>query len=158
MKTAIKQESTNTQDESENMGKVVVEVELINSYDAEKCEDGLLKPELVRRMKLPTLVDTGSTLLSIPEDEIKKLGLRLFKEVQSRFANGQTAMRKIYGPVVIKLMGRSDIVLAMAGHPGMPALLGQIPLEGLDLMVDSKRQRLVPGHPDFPDVQLVEVY
>lgn len=158
MLTTLEQESTTGQGENSDMGRVVVEVELINSHDQEKCDDGLLKPAEVRQTKVSTLVDTGCTLLSLPEEEIKKLGLRLFKEVQSRFANGQTAIRKIYGPVVIKLMGRKDIVLAMAGHPGMPALLGQIPLEGLDLMVDSKRQRLVAGHPDYPNEQLVEVY
>jgi hypothetical protein len=86
------------------------------------------------------------------------MGLSVVKEVNSRFANGQTAIRNVYGPVKIKLMGRVDVVLVLAGHPGLPALLGQIPLEGLDLMVDSKRQRLIPGHPDYPDSQLVEVY
>ena len=158
MQTFLENEFGTAQAKGEEMGKVVVEVELISSDDEAKCAEGTLRPDQVRRLKMPLLVDTGCTLLSIPKVEIDRLGLRVVKEVQSRFANGQSAMRKIYGPVVIKLQGRVDIVLAMEGHPGMPGLLGQIPLEGLDLMVDSKRQRLVPGHPDFPDVQLVEVY
>ena len=140
------------------MEKVVVDIELLNSYDDESCQKGVLRPDQVRRITIPALVDKGATLLSIPEDDIKKMGLSVVKEVNSRFANGQTAIRKVYGPVKIKLMGRVDVVLALAGHPGLPALLGQIPLEGLDLMVDSKRQRLIPGHPDYPDSQLVEVY
>lgn len=140
------------------MGKVIVDVELVNSDDEALLSRGHLKADQVRGLKISALVDTGATLLTLPEDDIKKLGLRFFREATSRFANGQVAKRKIYGPVKIQVQGRIDSVLALAGHPGMPALLGQIPLEGLDLMVDSKRQRLVPGHPESPDSQLVEVY
>ncbi len=144
--------------EDATMGKVIVQVEM-SSYDDEAAvEEGRLKPEQVRRSKIDALVDTGSTLMVLPEEEIRKLGLRVIREAVSRFANGQSSTRKIYGPVRIRVMSREELVLVMPAHPGMPALLGQIPLEGLDLMVDSKRQRLVPGHPDYPDSQLVEVY
>lgn len=158
MQAAIEPEKPIPFCENPDMGRVMVDVKLINSHDEEKCEEGLLKPDQVRQTTVRMLVDTGSTLLSLPEAEIQKLGLRYFKEMQSRYANGQVASRKIYGPVTIEVQGRKDSVLAMAGHPGLPALLGQIPLEGLDLMVDSKRLCLVPGHPESPDVQMVEVY
>jgi predicted aspartyl protease len=137
------------------MGKVVVEVELFNCFDQEAVRLGQKKPEEVRSTKVSTLVDTGATLLSIPEEAILKLGLPVFREATSRFANGQTAVCTIYGPLMIRVMGRIDSVLALASHPGMPALLGQLPLEGLDLIVDPKRQRLLPGHPDYPNEQLV---
>jgi len=143
--------------ENSSMGKVWVDVELTSTGDEELLRRGHIQPGQVRHIKLSMLVDTGSTLMSIPEEEIEKLGLPVFKEMTSRFANGQTATRKIYGPVRIQIMGRETSVLTLATHPGMPALLGQIPLEGLDLMVDSNRQRLMPGHPDFPNEQLMEV-
>lgn len=158
MQTVIEDHKAPRQFENTDMGKVVVDIEVVNSYDEESCEKGLLLPEQVRRTQVSALVDTGCTLLSLPEEVLKKLGCRLYREAVSKFANGQTAVRKIYGPVTIKVLGRIDSVLALAGHPGMPPLLGQIPLEGLDLMVDSKRQRLIPGHPDYPNEQLVEVY
>ena len=141
-----------------NMGKVVVEVELVNTYDEEACRLGHLKAAHIRRTKLKLLVDTGSTAMSIPEDEIKKLGLPLFKKVSSRFANGQVESRNVYGPVKILLMNRAMAVATLVAAPGTPSLLGQIPLEGLDLMVDSKHQRLIPGHPDSPDEQVWEEY
>ncbi|HLX61601.1 MAG TPA: hypothetical protein VKX17_10000 [Planctomycetota bacterium] len=145
-------------EETSTMGRVVVKVELSNSYDDESCERGLIRADQVRRSTVEALVDTGSTVLCLPEDEIKKLGLKFFRESVSKNASGQKLVRKIYGPVNIKVMGRIDSVLAMEGKPGVPALLGQIPLEGLDLMVDSKRQRLVPGHPDSPNEQVVDMY
>lgn len=144
--------------EDADMGKVVVEVELVNTYDEEACRLGNLKTAQIRRTKVNMLVDTGATAMSIPEEEIKKLGLPLFKKVNSRFASEQVATRNVYGPVKIQLMGRSMAVATLVANPGTPSLLGQIPLEGLDLMVDSKRKRLVPGHPDSPDEQTWEEY
>src|SRR5258708_4879818 len=85
--------------ENKQMGRVVVDVEVVNSYDEESCKKRLLKPEQVRRIKVSALVDTGATLLSIPEEEIKKLGVQLYREAVSKFANGQKSVRKIYGPV-----------------------------------------------------------
>ncbi len=156
MNTALELDPVEKSAKDADMGKVVVEVELINSGDEELLRRGHLKAGQVRRIKLPMLVDTGSTAMSIPEEEIKKLGLPLFTETVTRFANGQSTTRKVYGPLHVQIMGRNTAVVTLASHPGMPALLGQIPLEGLDLMVDSKRQRLVPGHPDFPTMQVYE--
>lgn len=158
MPTTLDQKTVELECENTDMGKVVVELELFNSDDEGLCANGMLTPAKIRHTKLEALVDMGSTLLSLPQEDIDKIGLRFYRESISKFAKGQKAVRKIYGPVTIKVMGRIDSVLALAGHSGMPALLGQIPLEGLDLMVDSKRQRLIPGHPDFPNDQVVDMY
>ena len=148
----------NTNAEVNELGKVNVNVEIFNADDEVRVCDGTLKPEQIRHIIVETLVDTGASLVSIPEEVIAKLGLRVVREAVSRYANGQKSVRKIYGPVRIKVMGREDHVLVMASHPGMPALLGQLALEGLDLIVDPKRQRLLPGHPDYPNEQLIEMY
>jgi len=141
------------------MGKVIIDAEIINNDDEGSVARGQLKPNEVRRTTVKNmLVDTGAMLVSIPEEEIAKLGLRVVREAVSKYANGQKSVRKIYGPVRIKVMGREDHVLVMASHPGMPALLGQLALEGLDLAVDPTRQRLIPGHPEYPNEQLIEMY
>ena len=140
------------------MGKVFVDVEIVNHDDVILLSKGHIKADQVRRTTVNTLVDTGAMLVSIPEEEIAKLGLSVVREAVSKYANGQKSVRKIYGPVRIKVMGREDHVLVMASHPGMPALLGQLALEGLDLIVDPKRQKLLPGHPDYPNEQLIEMY
>ena len=139
------------------MGKVLVDAEIINHDDEVLLSKGHIKPDGVRRTTVNMLVDTGASLVSIPEAEIAKLGLSVVREAVSRYANGQKAVRKIYGPVRIRVMGREDHVLVMASHSGMPALLGQLALEGLDLAVDPKRQRLMPGHPEYPNEQLIEM-
>src|SRR5438046_5753393 len=140
------------------MGRVVVDIEIFNAGDEEMVRRGHMKSNQVRHATLKALVDTGCTLLSLPEEEIKRLGVAVVEQKQSRFANGQTALRKIYGPITIKVMGRSHIVTAVAGHAGVPALLGQVPLEVLDLMVDPKRERLVPGHPESPNEAVYDMF
>ena len=122
---------TGAKPEVAEMGKVIDGD--IQRDDEVRVSDGALKLELVRHITVETLVDTGAMLVSIPEEAIAKLGLRVVREAVSKYANGQKSVRKIYGPVRIQVMGRQDHVLVMASHPGMPALLGQLALEGLDL-------------------------
>jgi predicted aspartyl protease len=139
------------------MGRVVVDIELANADDEALHRNGYLKAGQVRRVKISALVDTGSTMISLPEDALKKLGLRVIRQATSRFANGKTEKRNIYGTATLYLMGRSAPEDVLAGHPGVPALLGHIPLEQLDLMVDPKNKRLIGGHPGS-EMQVVEVY
>src|SRR4051812_41611290 len=107
------------------MGKVQVEVELSSTEDEALLRRGMIQPNQLRRTKVSMLVDTGATLMSIPEEEMRKLDLPVFKEMTSRYANGQSSIRKVYGPVRIQIMGRETAVLTLASHPGMPCLLGQ---------------------------------
>ena len=144
--------------EDADMGKVVVELELVNAEDEADCRRGFIKPDRVRRAKVRALVDTGATGLCLSEETIKTLGLSVIKEVTSRFANGQSAQRKVYGTVIINIMGRSAISWTVPCPKNVPALMGQVPLELLDLMVDPRNQRLVPGHSDSPDMAVWESY
>ena len=60
----------------------------------------------------------------------------------------------------VKVFQRTMLTEALEGAPeGMPPLLGQIPLEALDLLIDSKNQRLIlnPESPD-PEMALVDVF
>lgn len=144
--------------EDADMAKVVVELELINAEDETLNRHGHLKAEQIRRIKIPALVDPGATGLSLSEDLIQKLGLSVIKEVTSHFANGQSAKRKVYGSVTINIMGRSAIAWVVASPKNAPALMGQVPLKLLDLMFDPRNKRLVPGHPESPDMAVYESY
>lgn len=158
MSISLIEQAPSSETENPIVGRVVVDVEITNNDDEANLRSGFIKPDKVRRAVVPMLVDTGATTMTLPEELIKKLGLTVIKEVTSRFANGQSSIRKIYGAVHLSIMGRDTVSYTLASPPGVPALLGQIPLEGLDLMVDSKRQKLVPGHPESPDMQMYEEY
>jgi predicted aspartyl protease len=140
------------------MGKVWAEIEVSNDSDEVGVREGRLAPEAVRKAEVRALVDTGATLLVLPEEVIGRLGLALRRTVQSRLADGKLHPRRVYGPVLIRAFKRTMSVEALEAPPGVPALLGQIPLECLDLLVDSRNQRLVrnPESPD-PEMALVDV-
>lgn len=125
------------------MGKVHAELELSNASDDFRVKEGKASANSIRKVKINSLVDTGATMLVLPPDAIKALGLQVVRVVQGRFADGELHERRIYGPVMVKVFKRVMQTEAAEGAPNMPALLGQIPLEGLDLLVDSKNQRLI---------------
>ena len=75
---------------------------------------------------------------------IKKLGLEKAGVVRSQTTNGE-ALRFKYEPVQLELMGRRENFDVIEVPESVPNLLGQVPLEVLDLVVDSRAQKLIPN-------------
>ncbi len=142
--------------EKERMGKVKVTLALANSADEEIARRRLIKRNAIRRVEIEAVVDTGATQLVLPAKVAKALGLRRLGRVWVRSANEARAMRDIVGGVTLRLMGRIVTVDAIVEPDKEYALLGQIPLEGLDLHVDPRGQRLIPN-PESPDMPLAEM-
>jgi len=143
----------------DEVGKVTVEIQLTSDRDIGKAADGALPADKIRSTKVQAIVDTGATILVLPLSVIEQLGLPVIREARSRFADGRSMMRKIYGPIKLEVQRRVAIVEALCAPEGVPALLGQVPLELLDLLVDSKNRRLIPNpESSDPDVALVDVY
>jgi predicted aspartyl protease len=141
------------------MGKVWVDAEVINQLDEGNARDGRLAADKVRKVLVKALVDTGATLFALPEETIKALGLQLQRTVRTRYADGKLHKRSVWGPVKLRVLKREMIIEVLAAPPGVPALIGQIPLEGLDLLVDARNQCLVPSpgnpHPEMAIMDLL---
>ena len=144
---------------TQTMGKVWAEVELFNSVDEANVKAGKLPAEGIRKTQVRALVDSGATMLVLSPESIKALGLNLTRTAQTRFADGKIHDRNIFGPVKVKVFKRTMQAEALEGMPGMPALLGQIPLEALDLLIDAHNQCLIlnPLSP-HPEMALVDVF
>ena len=138
------------------MGKVRVEIEVINSTDDDIVQKGLIPANQVRRATLSALVDTGATILVLPQDVIERLGLPVLRRVRTRIASGEILACNVYGSAKLKVQGRIVGTDVLGGPPGVPALLGQVPLELLDFVVDSKNGRLLPN-PESPDPEMALV-
>ena len=91
----------------------------------------------VRKLKVRARVDTRLTLLSLPPVAIRKLGLRRSRSGMVHAANGLVE-RDVYQAVQVTILGRQCITEVMEIPEGVPPLLGFIPLESLDLVVDPK--------------------
>ncbi len=134
------------------MGKVMQPITLTNSYDEENVGRGHLRADQVHSIEIEALVDTGATMLVLPSDAVSRLGLLVAGYRRVRYADGRTAEVPWVSGVGIKILGRETVTNALVEAAGTTPLLGQIPLEELDLLVDPKSRelRVNPASPDAP--------
>jgi len=128
-------------------GRVNIEFEVSNYGDIIKARDGLLKPNQVRRQKISGVVDPGAAMLVLPQTVAKNLGLHLMDPITVRYADGRKARRRDAEAVYVKLLGRYSTFTAVVEPKRETALIGAIVLEALDLLVDCRKQRVVPRDP-----------
>lgn len=138
-----------------DMGKVIVKIKLTNLKDAFLKEAGARRAK-PRAVEVEALVDTGATRLYLKPSVIKKLGLARTDTVRSQTTNGE-AIRYKYEPVELALMGRQENFDVIEVPESVPNLLGQVPLEVLDFVVDAKGQKLIPN-PAHGGEQMTEEY
>lgn len=138
-----------------DMGKVVVKIKLTNLKDSFLKAVGARKAK-PRAVEVEALVDTGATRLYLKPSVIKKLGLERTDTVRSRTTNGN-ALRYKYEAVRLELMGRGEVFEVIEVTEEVPNLLGQVPLEVLDFVVDSRGQKLIPN-PAHGGEQMTEEY
>lgn len=94
------------------------------------------------------LVDTGALHLCIPESMSRQLNLAAERVRRVTFVDGRSVEVPYVGPVRVEIAGRTCFVGAMV--IGEEVLLGAIPMEDLDLMIDPARQQVVPRDPRGP--------
>ena len=102
------------------------------------------------------LVDTGATLLSLPTRLIRQLGLDKLgtKRVRSTTGVGEADM---YEAVRLTIQGRACPTDVPEVPDDIPVLVGQIPLENLDLVVDLRGGKLI-GNPEHGGEHMFEMY
>jgi predicted aspartyl protease len=137
------------------MGKVMVKIKLTNLKDVFLKTAGARKAK-AREVEVEALVDTGATRLYLKPTVIKRLGLERTDTVRSRTTNGDVIRNK-YEPVRLELMGRHENFDVVEVPEEVPNLIGQVPLEVLDFVVDSRGQNLVPN-PAHGGEQMSEEY
>ena len=143
--------------ETETMGRVLTEATIENLKDRWDVERGLLAPEKARRLVVvDALVDTGATLLSLPTRMIQQLGLTKRSEKVATSVKGKVTI-PIYDAVRLTIQGRDATVDVLEVPDDVPVLVGQIPLEWMDLVVDPKNCRLI-GNPAHGGEQILELY
>jgi len=137
------------------MGVIIVKIKVANLKDIHLEQAGVRK-EQPRHAEVDALVDTGATRLCLKPSVIRTLGLEQFGAVSSRTSNG-SAIRARYEAVFLELMGRREVVDVIEVPEEVPNLLGQIPLEALDFVIDPKGQQLIPN-PEHGGQQMNEEY
>ena len=143
--------------ETAEMGRVVADALIESVDDLYRQARGELAADAVRRVELrDVLVDTGGTTLCLPRGTIEALGLQSFGNRVSMTSPGPRKAR-IFGPVKLTGQGRDCHVDVLELPDGVPPLIGQIPLEILDFVVDPPGRRLI-GNPQHGGEQMLEMY
>ena len=139
------------------MGRVTVEATIENMKDLYAAELSVIATDAVRRLTVAdALVDTGATLISIPKKINKQLGLQKFGEKRVTSSVGvRTA--SIFGPVRLTIQGRTCTMDVMEVPNSVPVLIGQIPLEHLDFVVDLRARKLI-GNPAHGGEHMYELF
>jgi predicted aspartyl protease len=143
--------------ETNEMGRVLTPATVENMEDLWAAKRGQLQPTEVRKLDIQdALVDTGATLLSLPTRMIQQLGLG---KVYSKRVTSSTGLAEadVYEPVRLTIQGRSCTMDVMEVPNTVPALIGQLPLEHLDFVVDLRSHKLI-GNPAHGGEHIYELY
>jgi predicted aspartyl protease len=147
--------------ETLEMGRVLTEAKIENLKDLWFAEKGIVPRDQVREVTIPdALVDTGATLLSLPTRIIKQLGLAPTQSKRVIASSGPTIgpkMATMYEAVKLTIQDRSCTMDVLEVPDSVPALIGQIPLEHLDFVVDLRNQKLI-GNPAHGGEHVYEMY
>ena len=139
------------------MGKVLVPARVENLQDIYDADRGNIPSENVRAVEISeALVDTGATFLSLPKRLVQQLGLRQHRTRTARTPAGIVSFG-IYEAVRLTVQGRDCLSEVVEVSDECPVLIGQIPLEALDFVVDSVGQRLI-GNPDHGGQQMIDMF
>jgi len=95
------------------------------------------------------LVDTGAITLCIPEHVAVQLGLSELEKREVTTATGNRVSVPYVGPVQVGFGNRSCFTGALV--LGESVLLGSIPLEDMDLVINSRKQE-VTVNPESPNI------
>lgn len=132
-----------------DMGLVYAEIELTSFDDIALHRRGFLEEDKIKRVKVAALVDTGAYMLTINDNIKNQLGLPLIEKQFSVLADESLIEVEVVGPVEVRFENRRTSVDAIVIPNSSEVLLGAIPMEDMDVLVDPRAQKLVvnPKHP-----------
>jgi len=112
----------------------------------------LTNPYLKKSVSVRAMVDTGTTHMLVTEQVARELGFDL--EETSTYSLSVADARRVRAPRIqpIQIRFNDRTFVTEAAVLGDECLMGVLPLEAMDLVVDLKQQRVTPNpaHPDEP--------
>jgi hypothetical protein len=141
---------------SNDMGKVITMIKVVNWDDLALMAAGARK-EKPRALETNAIVDTGAVKFYLKSSIIQELGLRPVGEVKSRTMSNRTESRTVFSPVALEIMGRTGRFDVVEVPDALPNIIGQIPLEDLDWVVDCRNQKLIPN-PEHKNGELADEF
>jgi predicted aspartyl protease len=139
-----------------DMGKVTARIKVENWLDSELVREGVRK-EKPRSLETEAQVDTGAVKFYLKRSVIQQLGLHPVGEVKSRTMSNRSEVRTVFSPVRLEIQGRTGRFDVVEIPDSLPNIIGQIPLEDLDWVVDCRNQKLIPN-PEHKNGELADEF
>ena len=130
------------------MGFVHTEITMKNAGDVTKTLDGIITETEVREITVKALVDTGAGTLVINEEVREALGLKIIGSRFAGLADGTRHKYSVTEPIDIHWKDRRTTCVAVVLPNAKQVLLGAVPLQDLDLMVNPVTHELIGVHGD----------
>ena len=128
------------------MGIIYEEITLKNAFDVANCRRGLIKEHEIRQKTIQAVVDTGAATLVINNELRQELGLEMCGTSPARQADNKPIIVNVAEPVEVHWKNRSMTCQPWVASESGSILLGAIPLENLDIIIDPNLQILVGAH------------
>lgn len=142
---------------TEAMGRVTVAAKIENLQDRLNFNKGEISADQIRSVTIDNaVIDTGCVGLALPRRLVSQLGLQQLRTRRMRTANGERTAR-ILESVLLYVQGRDCGVEVFEVADDCPVLIGQIPLEALDFVVDLSGRKLI-GNPEHGGEWIAEFY
>jgi clan AA aspartic protease len=138
------------------MGHVYAEIQLTNEDDLAFYRRGWAAENELRRVTTRALVDTGAYDLIITKEVQERLQLPLIAKRPVKLADETVVEVDLVGPVELRFETRLTILTALVMDTE-EVLLGAIPLEALDVIIDPLRERLLLNPPETTNKKIKRV-
>jgi len=130
------------------MGIVRTEITLKNAGDVINVRRGYIKEHEIRQTTVTAMVDTGSATLVINEAIRSQLGLTVEDGFTAELADGTAQAYGLTESVQVQWKDRKIACQAVVVPHAHDVLLGAIPLEAMDLIINPSKQELIGAHGD----------
>jgi clan AA aspartic protease len=130
------------------MGLVYTEITLKNVSDLIIVKRGFIKEPEIRKTTVTALVDTGAATLIINEAVRQQLGLEIESTQSAELADGSSQTYSKTEAVQIHWKNRDSVCRALVVPNTSEVLLGAIPLEDMDLIINPSTQEITGAHGD----------
>jgi len=124
------------------MGLVYADLELVSADDKALVRKGFIEKKDLKKEQVRALVDTGAYMMCINEHIQAQLDLPFVRNTEAELANGKIEAVKVVGPLIVNFENRTTSCNAIVMPGESEVLLGSIPMEDLDVVINPLKQTI----------------
>jgi len=129
------------------MSPIYAELELINAWELEAVRKNLMDETDVKRTKVKAVVNTGAIMLVINEELQEALQFPVVGKQEVILPDGRIINCDVVNNVEVRFKNRRCTIQAYVLPECTATIMGMVPIEALDLIIDKKNHDLIL----FPD-------